>query len=104
MEDDLKKLWDSLKELYNQQQSVIMPEGRHEWSLLRIMDFKSIVKYNFVVHRICTKLHFYNQPLDDAEMIEKTLPTFLPANKIFQQQYRHSKYSDLLYDLHMIYF
>jgi hypothetical protein len=33
MEDDPKKLWDSLKERYNQQQGVILPEARHEWSL-----------------------------------------------------------------------
>jgi hypothetical protein len=40
--------------------------------------------------------------LDDAEMIEKTVSTFLPVNRILQQQYRHheyTKYSDLIYDL-----
>uniref|UniRef100_K3YLK5 Retrotransposon Copia-like N-terminal domain-containing protein n=1 Tax=Setaria italica TaxID=4555 RepID=K3YLK5_SETIT len=102
MEDDPKKLWDSLKECYNQQQSVILPEARREWSLLCLMDFKSIAKYNSAVHKICFKLHFCNQSLDDAEMIEKTLSTFLPANRILQQQYRHhnyTKYSDLIYDL-----
>uniref|UniRef100_K4A1X9 Retrotransposon Copia-like N-terminal domain-containing protein n=1 Tax=Setaria italica TaxID=4555 RepID=K4A1X9_SETIT len=55
MEDDPKKLWDSLKECYNQQQS-----------------------------------------------IEKTLSTFLPTNRILQQQYlyhNYTKYSDLIYDL-----
>jgi hypothetical protein len=52
--------------------------------------------------KICTKLRFCNQPLDDAEMIEKTLSTFLPANRILQQQYRrhkYTKYSDIIYDL-----
>jgi hypothetical protein len=61
------------------------------------MDFKSIAEYNSDVHKICTKLHFFNQPL-----IEKTLSTFLPANRILQQQYRrhkYTKYSDLIYDL-----
>jgi hypothetical protein len=40
--------------------------------------------------------------LDDAEMIEKTLSTFLHANRILQHQYRrhkYTKYSDLIYDL-----
>jgi hypothetical protein len=77
MEDDPKKLWDSLKERYNQQ-GVILPEARQEWSLLRLMDFKSVAEYNSVIHKICTKLRFYNQPLDDAKMIEKTLSTFSP--------------------------
>ena len=49
MEDDPKKLWDSLKERYNQQQSVILPEARWEWSLLRLMEFKSIAEYNSAV-------------------------------------------------------
>jgi hypothetical protein len=66
------------------------------------MDFKSVAEYNSAVHKICTKLHFCNQPLDDAEMIEKTLFTFLPANRMLQLQYRHHKYTkyfDLIYDL-----
>jgi hypothetical protein len=66
------------------------------------MDFKYVVEYNSVVHKICTKHCFCNQPLDDAEMIEKTLSTFLPTNRILQQQYRrhkYTKYSDLIYDL-----
>jgi hypothetical protein len=58
MEDDPKKLWDSLKERYNQQQGVILPEARREWSLLHLMDFKSVAEYNFVVHKICTKFDF----------------------------------------------
>jgi hypothetical protein len=102
MEDDPKKLWDSLKERYNQQQGVILPEARREWSLLHLMDFKSVAEYNYAVHKICTKLRFCNQPLDDAEMIEKTLSTFLHANRILQHQYRrhkYTKYSDLIYDL-----
>jgi hypothetical protein len=84
MEDDPKKLWDSLKERYNQQQGIILPEARQEWSLHHLMDFKSVLEYNSVVHKICTKLHFCNKPLDDAEMVEKTLSTFLPANMILQ--------------------
>uniref|UniRef100_K3ZDC9 Uncharacterized protein n=1 Tax=Setaria italica TaxID=4555 RepID=K3ZDC9_SETIT len=60
---------------------------------------------NYAVHKICSKLCFCNQPLDDAEMIEKTLSTFLSANRILQQQYRrhnYTKYSDLIYDLFQI--
>ena len=66
------------------------------------MDFKSIAEYNSAVHKICSKLRFCDQPIDDAEKIEKTLSTFLLANRILQQQYRrhkYTKYSDLIYDL-----
>jgi hypothetical protein len=102
MEDDPKKLWDSLKECYNQQQGVILPEARREGSLLHLMDFKLVAEYNSAIHKIYTKLRFCNQPLDAVEMIEKTLSTFLPASRILQQQYRrhkYTKYSDLIYDL-----
>uniref|UniRef100_K3ZDM4 Retrotransposon Copia-like N-terminal domain-containing protein n=1 Tax=Setaria italica TaxID=4555 RepID=K3ZDM4_SETIT len=102
MEDNPKKLWDSLKERYNHQQSIILSKARREWSLLQVMDFKFITEYNSIVHKICSKLHFCNQPFDDVEMIEKTLPTFLPANRILQQQYHchnYTKYSNLIYYL-----
>jgi len=102
MEEDPKALWDDLKERYNQQKAIILPEARREWSLLRLMDFKSIAEYNSAVHRICSKLHFCEQPIDDAEKIEKTLSTFLPENRLLQQQYRrhnYAKYSDLIHDL-----
>lgn len=102
MVDNPKKLWDSLKERYNHQQSIILSKARREWSLLQVMDFKFITEYNSTVHKICSKLHFCNQPFDDVEMIEKTLPTFLPANRILQQQYHchnYTKYSNLIYYL-----
>ena len=102
MEENPRALWVALKEYYDQQKAIILPEARWERSLLRLMDFKSIAEYNSVVHKICSKLHFFDQPIDDAEKIEKTLSTFLPANRLLQQQYRrhkYTKYSDLIYDL-----
>uniref|UniRef100_K3ZZU1 Uncharacterized protein n=1 Tax=Setaria italica TaxID=4555 RepID=K3ZZU1_SETIT len=105
MEDDPKKLWDSLKERYNKHQAIILPEARREWSLLYLIDFKFVAKYNSAVHKICSKLHFCNKPMDDAEIIEKTLSTFIPANRILQQQYRchnYTKYFDLIYDLRQV--
>jgi hypothetical protein len=53
-------------------------------------------------YKICSKLHFCDQPINDAEKIEKMLSTFLPANRLLQQQHRrhnYVKYSDLIYDL-----
>jgi hypothetical protein len=66
------------------------------------MGFKSVVDYNSAIHKICSKLHFCDQPVNDAEKIEKTLSTFLSTNRLLQQQYHHhnyAKYSDLIYDL-----
>ena len=102
MEEDPRALWVALKDRYEQQKAVILPEAQQEWSLLRLMDFKSVSDYNSAVHKICAKLRFCDQPINDATMIEKTLSTFLPANRILQQQYRNRayvKYSDLIYNL-----
>ena len=102
MEENPRALWVALKERYDQQKAIILPEARREWSLLRLMDFKSVAEYNSAVHKICSKLRFCDQPIDDAEKIEKTLSTFLPTNRLLQQQYRrhkYTKYSDLIYDL-----
>src|SRR5438128_12629017 len=66
------------------------------------MDFESIGEYNSAVHKMCSKLHFCHEPVSDEDLIEKTLSTFLPANRLLQQQYRngkYTKYSALIHDL-----
>jgi hypothetical protein len=35
---------------------MILPEANHDWTMLRLQDFKSIGEYNHVVHKICVKL------------------------------------------------
>ena len=87
MEVNPRAVWVALKERYDQQKAIILPEARWESSLLRLMDLKSIAEYNSAVHKICSKLHFCDQPVNDADKIEKTLSTFLPANRLLQQQY-----------------
>ena len=73
MEENPRSLWVALKERYDQQKTIILPKARREWSLLHLMDFKSVAEYNSAVHKICSKLHFCNQPVNDAENIEKTI-------------------------------
>ncbi|XP_015696283.1 uncharacterized protein LOC102720907 [Oryza brachyantha] len=79
MEENPMALWVALKERYEQQKAVILPEAQCEWSLLRLMDFKFVTEYNSAVHKIASKLRFYDKPVDDAEMIENTLSIFLPT-------------------------
>ena len=58
MEEEPSTLWQSLKNRYEQHKAVIQPEASHEWSQLRLQDFKTIGEYNHVVHKICAKLSF----------------------------------------------
>ena len=102
MEEDPRALWVALKEHYDHQKIKMLLEARREWSLIHLMDFKSVVEYNSVVHKNSSKLRFCDQPVTDEVLIEKTLSAFLPANRLLQQQYRnakYTKYSSLIHDL-----
>ena len=82
MEEDPRALWVAPKDRYDHQKAIMLPEARWEWSLIRLMDFKSIGEYNSAIHKICSKLHFCDQPVSDAYLIEKILSIFLPANRL----------------------
>jgi hypothetical protein len=102
MEMNPHVLWLALKERYDQQKELIWPEANHEWNHLRLQDFKSVADYNHAVHKICSKLKFCEKEPTDADKIEKTLSTMLPADRVLQQQYRANKftqYSQLIHTL-----
>ena len=102
MEESPLSLWNSLKERYDQQRSVMLPEAQREWALIRFQDFKSVAAYNSVVHQINSKLRFCNSAVSDADLIEKTLSTFHPNMTILAEQHRQQKYkkhSELIYAL-----
>ncbi|XP_066342440.1 uncharacterized protein [Miscanthus floridulus] len=80
------ELWVALKDRYEQQKELIWPEANHEWNHLRLQDFKSVADYNHVVHRICSKLKFYEKEPTDADKIEKTLSAMLLSDRVLQQQ------------------
>lgn len=102
MEESPRDLWNALKARYDKQKELIFPEASYEWNNLRIQDFKSVEEYNHAVHTICSKLKFCDKEPDDAEKIEKTLSTMLPADRVLQHQFRAMKfklYSELIHIL-----
>jgi hypothetical protein len=102
MEEEPSALWLSLKARYEQQKAVILPEANHEWTHIRLQDFKSIGDYNHAVHKVCAKLRFCEKEPSETDKIEKTLQTMLPSDRVLQHQYRarnYQKYSDLIHDL-----
>jgi hypothetical protein len=102
LEEEPNVLWPTLQTRYEQQKVVISPEANHDWTMLRLQDFKSIGEYNHIVYKICARLWFCEKEPSEADKIEKTLQTMLPLDKILQHQY-HAKnyqtYSDLVHDL-----
>ena len=102
MEEEPHALWLSLKARYEQQKAIIMPEANHEWTHLRLQDFKSIGDFNHAVHKVCAKLRFCEKEPSEEEKIEKTLQTMLLSDRVLQHQYRarsYQTYSDLIRDL-----
>ena len=85
-------LWLKLQERIGKQKAVLLPQARREWAQHRFLDFKSVEAYNAAIHRIVAQLRFCGQVVTELEMIEKTLETFHPTNRVLQQQYRNNKY------------
>ena len=85
LEMDPLKLWDSLKQRYEQQKTIVFSEASYEWNQLRVQDFKSVDAYNHVVHNISQKLKFCEKEPSDTEKIEKTLSTMLPSEQLITQ-------------------
>ncbi|XP_021819786.1 uncharacterized protein LOC110761596 [Prunus avium] len=96
---DSLALWGNLKERCDHQRTVILPKARHDWMHLRLQDFKSVADYNSALFRISSKLRLCGENITDADLLEKTFPTFHASNVVLQQQYRErgfQKYSDLI--------
>jgi hypothetical protein len=58
MEEESNVLWTALQTRYEQHKVVILPEANHDWTMLRLQDFKSIEEYSHVVYKICARLRF----------------------------------------------
>ncbi|KAK9713567.1 hypothetical protein RND81_06G035800 [Saponaria officinalis] len=85
---DPQILWSNLKERYDHQKTVILPN-----------DFKSISEYNSAMFRITSQLKLCGEKITDMDMLEKTYSTFHANNVVLQTQYRgkgFTKYSELI--------
>jgi hypothetical protein len=52
---------------------MILLATNHDWTMLRLQDFKSNGEYINVVHKICAWLHFCEKEPSEEKKIEKTL-------------------------------
>jgi hypothetical protein len=77
MEENLCELWKNLKQHYEQQKAIVLPEVTHEWNHLRLKDFKTVNEYNHADHRLCQKLQLCEKAPTKDEKIEKILSTML---------------------------
>ncbi|XP_048494388.1 uncharacterized protein LOC125494712 [Beta vulgaris subsp. vulgaris] len=97
--EDLKELWDNLKDRFEHFQRIIAPRAQQEWSVLRFQDFATVREYNSAVLRITSQLKLCGELVSKRAMIEKTLSTVHANNVVQQEQYRErrcQKFSDLI--------
>ncbi|XP_023731769.1 uncharacterized protein LOC111879536 [Lactuca sativa] len=85
---DKAKAQNLLKERFDHQKEVILPNARDKWRTLRFQDFKKVNKYNSALFRICSQLKYCGQEVTDEDMLEKTYSTFHATNITLMQQYR----------------
>jgi hypothetical protein len=79
-----------------------LPQANHEWTQIHLRDFESIDNYNHAIHKVCAKLRFCEKEPLEEDMIEKTLQTMLPSDRVLQHQYQtqnYQNYADLICDL-----
>ena len=69
---DLADLWESLKERFDHQKTVILPRARYEWMHLRLQDFKSISDFNSTMFRISSRLKLCGEKVTNEDILEKT--------------------------------
>ena len=90
---DPARLWTQLKERFDHQQTLFLPQARSDWINLRVLDFPDFVTFNSELHRIVSTLRLCGETITENELIEKTLSTFPPATAILSQQYRNMRFT-----------
>ncbi|XP_031108088.1 uncharacterized protein LOC116012627 [Ipomoea triloba] len=98
-EKDPHALWKSLKDRFDQQLSIVLPQAQFDWPNLRFQDYKSVIEYNSALHKIVSQLKLCKYEVSESDLIEKTLSTFHASNLVLQQQYRaknYDKHSELI--------
>ncbi|XP_023739450.1 uncharacterized protein LOC111887515 [Lactuca sativa] len=86
-------IWNLLKERFDHQKKLILPNARDEWRTLRFQDFKKVNEYSSALFRICSQLKYCGQEVIDEDMLEKTYSTFHAKNITLMQPYRLQKFT-----------
>jgi hypothetical protein len=70
-ERDPKVLWDSLRECFENIESMILPKLKCDWQNLRYQDYKNVEDYNTALYGIVTRMKLCKLPVEDKDPIEK---------------------------------
>ena len=90
--EHLAELWAQLQARLLHEKTIFLPQARHDWMSLRVMDFPDISSFNSELHRIVAQVRLCGKELKEPELITKTLSTFPIASVVLAQQYRKMKF------------
>ena len=93
------KLWTNLKDRYHHLKLTVLLKAKYDWIHLRFQDFKTVVEYNSVIHKVSSILRLRGETITDEDLLEKTFFTFHASNVLLQHQYLEKgfkKYSELI--------
>jgi len=102
LERDPLVIWQSLKDHFDRMKAVELPRAKLDWDCLHFSNFDSVTAYDSALRRIVSQLKLCDKEITDEEMIEKTLSTFPPSERIRRQMHRmanYGKYSELIFAL-----
>jgi hypothetical protein len=102
LERDPLVVWQSLKDHFDRMKAVELPGAKLDWDRLHFSNFDSVTAYDSALRRIVSQLKLCDKEITDEEMIEKTLSTFPPSQRIRHLVHRmanYGKYSELIFAL-----
>jgi hypothetical protein len=102
LERDPLVIWQYLKDHFDRMKAVELPQAKLDWDRLHFSNFDSVTAYDSALRRIVSQLKLCDKEITDEEMIEKTLSTFPPSQRIRHQMHRmanYGKYSELIFAL-----
>lgn len=92
-------LWTNLKDMYDRQKTVILPNAHYKWMHLHMQDFKYVSEYNSAIFNISSQLKLHGENVTNLDLLEKKISTFHTSNVLLRQQYREKGfkiYSELI--------
>ena len=61
------ELWAQLQTHFLHEKTIFLPQARHEWMSLRVMDFLDISSFNFELHRIIAQLSLCGEQMTEPD-------------------------------------
>lgn len=80
-------LWNNLKGKYDHLKLVNLSQARNDWFNLRLLDLKSMTKYNSSMYRTILQLNLCRDNVSEYAKLEKTYSILPSSSMLLRHQY-----------------